>query len=145
MVRKKKEVKEMSDLGVYAAKFKTNHHSLEEFDNSLSFFRGKEEITTSPKITSFIDKLLTVLEPITENIQGRLSASMAISEHSIIDIIRERHSTEWQTYKEELIMLKLKLMQKKFTLTKKDFDILNDIADALDSECASLFRRMSER
>lgn len=135
----------MSDLGVYAAKFKVNNHSLEEFDSSLSFFRGKEEVVKTQKTTPAIKKLLTVIEPITENIQGRLSDSMAISEHSVIDIIKERHLREWQRYKEDLVALKTKLSTEKFALSKRDFDILNDIADALDSECASLFRRMSER
>jgi hypothetical protein len=142
-MRMKKEVMKMSDMGVYEAKFKVNNRSLEEFDNSLNFIK-KKEIVISSESSKRIEKLLIVIEPLVESIQGKLSTTTAISEHSILDIIRERHPTDWQIYKEELISLRTRLKGDKIHISDKDVELLNDVADALDSECADLFKRMSE-
>ena len=135
----------MGTLGIFASRFNVNTKSLEAFDEALRFLKKKEEIKKTPEVKEIIDKLLDVIEPILENIEGTLSESTAISERSVVDIIKERHDREWPTYRKKIKQLHAKLNSSKFKLSKNDFRLLNDIADALDAECGNLFRRMSER
>ena len=134
----------MGTLGIFASRFNLNTKSLKAFDEALRFFKKKEEIDKTPEVKANIDKLLDVIEPIVENIEGNLSESIAISERNVVDIIKERHHKEWSTYKEKIKQLHSKLNSDRFKLSESDFQLLNDIADALDAECGNLFRRMSE-
>ena len=135
----------MGDLGIFASKFSINSKSLKEFDDALHFIKGKNEITKTPEVAETIKKLLNVINPISESIKGTLSESTAINERNIVDIIKNRHERVWPTYKEDIQKLSSKLNSDKFQLSRNDFRLLNEIADALDAECANLFRRMSGR
>ena len=134
----------MGDLGNYASKYNINSKSLKEFDDALRFVKEKKEITKTPETADIIGKLLNVIDPIVESIKGDLSESTVINERSVAEIIRNRHNREWPTYRERIQKLRSKLASNRFTLSQSDFQLLNDIADALDAECANLFRRMSE-
>lgn len=135
----------MGNLGVFASRFNVNTKSLEAFDEALRFLKKKEKIRKTPEVKAIIDKLLDVIEPLLENIEGNLSESTAISERRVVDIMKDRHSREWPTYRKKIKQLHSKLDSNEFKLSESDFRLLNDIADALDAECANLFRRMSER
>lgn len=141
---KKKGVK-MSDLSIFASKFQLNSESLKEFDESLRFLKGKNEIIRTPEVENVISKLLIIINSISESISGEFSEATVISERDIIDILREWHNADWPTYKENILKLNSKLKANKFQLSKDDFKLLDDIGDALDAECQNLFRRMRER
>lgn len=134
----------MGDLDIYASKFNVNSKSLKEFDEALRFVKGKKEITKTLEVANNIRKLLNVINPILESMKGNLSESTAISERSVVEIIKNRHNKDWPIYRKRIRELHSKLNSDKFTLSESDFQLLNDIADALDAECASLFRRISE-
>ncbi len=70
---------------------------------------------------------------------------LVFNEGGVTDILKERHSRDWPTYKEKLLKLNNKLNSENPLLTVEDFQILEDIADAIDAECEILFQRMSER
>lgn len=135
----------ISNLGVLASKFNINNKSLKEFDESLRIMRGKKEIRKTGENVNVINKLLNVISPISDLIGGVLTESTNVSERRVIDIIKERHSRDWPEYREKILELNSKLKSNKFALSKNDFILMNDIADALDSECTNLFHRMSER
>lgn len=135
----------LSNLGVLASKFNINNKSLKEFDESLHNIRGKEALLRSKTDKESINKLLNVISPISDLISGKLSESTNVSESRLIDIIKERHGHDWPMYRDRILKLNLKLKSDKIELTKNDLNLMNDIADALDSECTNLFHRMSER
>jgi hypothetical protein len=135
----------MGDLDIYVSRFTINSKSLKEFDEALRFIRGKNEITKTPEVTNVISKLLNVINPIIESINGNLSESIAINERNIAEIIKSKRNREWPIYKENMRKLYSKLTSNSFRLSQSDFQLLNDIADALDAECANLFRRLSEK
>ena len=135
----------MGNLGVFVSRFNVNTKSLEAFDEALRFLKKKEKIKKIPEVKASIDKLLDVIDPLLESIEGNLSESTAISERRVVDIMKDRHSKEWPTYRKKIKRLHSKLNSSEFRLSESDFRLLNDIADALDAECANLFRRMSER
>jgi hypothetical protein len=134
----------MGTIGVYASRFNVNTKSLEAFDEAIRFF--KEKKTADPTETRImIGKLLDVLNPLVESIKGNLSESIAISERNVVDIVKGRNNRNWPMYKNRIQELHSKLDSTKLELSENDFKLLNDIADALDAECATLYRRMSER
>jgi hypothetical protein len=89
--------------------------------------------------------LLDVIELITESLDGNLSVATKISEGSVTDIIKERQSIHWATYRKKILQLKKELRSMAFELEEEDYNKLEDIADAIDAECQNLFQRMSER
>lgn len=133
----------MSDLSIYASKFSLNSKSLNNFDESISYFRKKDrQIETQETEKNAVEKLLSVLHPIAAIIQGKLSISMIINESNIVDTLKEWHSSDWPSYSEAILDLYTRLSGNTFELNNKDFQLLNDIADALEAECQKLFRRM---
>ncbi|RLE15099.1 hypothetical protein DRJ04_01135 [Candidatus Aerophobetes bacterium] len=134
----------MSNLGVIASKFNINSKSLREFDEALRFMKKEREIKRTSETVDVINRLLRVINPIADRIKEKLSESTVITERSVIDIIKERHSRDWPDYRENILKLESKLGYDKFQLSEVDFQILNDVADALDAECANLFHRMGK-
>lgn len=135
----------MSDLSIFASKLNLNSKSLKEFDESLRFFSNKHEIVKNNEVENEVGKLMSVIHPISETIRGEFSKTIEISERNIVEILQEWHSADWPTYKQNILDLDSKLSTSSFQLSKKDLQVLNDIADALDAECQKLFRRMRER
>ena len=140
----KREVTTVSEFGVFASRFAVNNRSLENFDLALNAFRKHDNSGLSDS-DKHICHLLEVLKPLSEVIQSRLSESISISERSVLRILKDRNSADWKTYKESIINLVKKLEEGDHELSKRETSILNDIGDALDSECAHLFRRIRER
>jgi len=136
------EMKSMSNLGIFASQFEVNSKTLKEFDDAIRSMRRKKE---PESLREERNCLLDVIELITESLDGNLSVATKISEGSVTDIIKERHSINWPTYRKKILQLKNKLRSIDFELEEEDFNILEDIADAIDAECQNLFQRMSER
>jgi hypothetical protein len=101
---------------------------------------GKNEIVETRETAEIIDKLLEVIDPISAAIKGT-SEPTAIDERNIIVILKNRHERKQPFYEE----LDSELKSNEFQLSQDKFQLLNDNADALDVECANLFRRMSGR
>lgn len=135
----------MGDLSIFASRFSINSKSLREFDEALRYFKDRKSVQRNLESKMAIDRLLTVIDPIVKSLGASIAESAAINERGVVKIIMNRHSKEWPIYKDRIEKLHGKLNSDKFSLTKKDFRLLNDIADALDSECAHLFRRISEK
>jgi hypothetical protein len=74
-----------------------------------------------------------------------LSETVDLDEKNIVETLQKRHIRNWQQYKEQIIQLNDKLTSGVTTITQNDFEILNDVADAIDTECANIFRRISGR
>lgn len=130
-------------MSMFASKFSSSSISLKEYDEVLRFFKKHKEVKTTPKIEAKIEKILRIITPVSEVIQGKLSDSTEIDENSVLNIIRQKHEKEWFSYKEIIVELNLKLQSERFELSKQDIDVLNDIGDALDVECGTLFKRLS--
>lgn len=132
----------MSKLGVFASRFEINSKTLKEFDEALQSIKKRTGGTQTREANK---RLLKVIEPITERLKGNLSTIVVFNEGGVTDILKERHNRDWPTYKEKLLKLNNKLNSENPLLTVEDFQILEDIADAIDAECEILFQRMSER
>jgi len=132
----------MGEMSVFASKFNTSSISLKDFDDALRYLK-KKDITKNPETEVKIEKILRVINPVSEVIQGKLSSSTEIDENSVLDIIRHKHEKDWFLYREKIVELNRKLLNGEFKLSGQEIDVLNDIGDALDVECGALFKRLS--
>jgi hypothetical protein len=135
----------MSDFGLLATRFNENTILLRKFDNALRYFKAKGRPVEQSRAVEQKENLLYVLRPVSETIKGLLSKSTILDEQKIVDILKRRRINDWQRYKEQIIQLTHKLSSSSVDLNREDFELLNDVADAIDIECASLFRRISGR
>jgi hypothetical protein len=92
-----------------------------------------------------LERLLSVLGPISESISHQFSDSLILDDHGVIEILHQRHSSDWQAYRSHLLQLIRKISASETPGSKDEWDVLNDVADALDAQCTQLFRRMSGR
>jgi hypothetical protein len=92
-----------------------------------------------------LEKMLAVLKPISEMLNGRLSNAMDFDEHEVLEILQSRHTEDWQAYKTRLLRLVEKLTARETDFVDEDFEALNDVADAVDTQCATLFKKISGR
>jgi len=135
----------MSNFGLFASKFHDSTNSLRQFDEALRYLKRPNILKESPETQVHIQRLLFVLRPIAETLNGRLSETVNFDERSIVEILHQRQMKDWQRSKELIIQLTDKLVSGELDISETDFKMLNDIADAIDTECANLFRRMSGR
>ena len=135
----------MSDFGLLASRFSENTILLRKFDEALRYFKEKEKPERKVGTSEQKENLLYVLRPVSETIEGLLSKSTVLDEQKIVDILKRRRITQWQRYKEQIVKLTSKISSENVPLSQEDFELLNDVADAIDIECASIFRRISGR
>lgn len=132
----------MSDFGIFASRLQISNESLEEFEDALTYLRHRSQSSSSDQDQEYVEKIQSVLNPITENLNGILSDSMLIEEKNMVEVLRRRQSKNWQEYKQQILQLSQKISSNQLLITQDDFVILNDIADAMEIECSKLFRRM---
>jgi hypothetical protein len=134
----------MTNFGVVVSRFRESTDSLRRFDQALMFF--KRNVNNNPQEREIeLEKMLAVLKPISEMLNGRLSNAMDFDEHEVLEILQSRHTEDWQGYKTRLLMLVEKLTARETDFVEEDFQALNDVADAVDAQCATLFKKISGR
>jgi len=134
----------MTDIGAFASEFHDNTSSLRRFNIALRFLKdskAEEDISR----TESLSIVLSMLEPISTTIAGRLSNSLRFDQGTVVQILRKRHERDWQNYSKRLVALALQLRGADPIIGPEEFELLNDVADAIDTQCAYLFRRISGR
>jgi hypothetical protein len=135
----------MTNLSSIAARFDTTSFYLREFGEAIQFLRKKGLQSDQEAVKNSLNKLLKVLEPIRQNFEGELSQSISIDEYSVIEILRQKHDRDWQQFKNRVSEMTLKISEGKTDLSVSEIDVLYEIADAVDMECAQLFKKISGR
>jgi len=135
----------MSDFGLFASRFRESTSSLKSFDEAIRYFRKTDVSRSSAKDRMQAQKLLFVLNPVATSLEGRLSESMNFDELNVVQILRQRRVRDWQRYSKDVVAIAERLRYGEVTLVRDDFEVLNDVADAVNTECSILFRRMSGR
>src|SRR2546426_4914547 len=134
----------MTSFGVAVSRFRECTDSLRRFNEALMFFKRKAR--NEPKESGIqLQKMLSTLRPISEVLNGRLPRAMDFDEQSVVDILRSRHTEDWQGYQARLLKLVEKIDARKTDFGVEEFETLNDVARAVDAQCATLFKRISGR
>ncbi|MHA1251867.1 MAG: hypothetical protein ACTSRP_17895 [Candidatus Helarchaeota archaeon] len=131
----------MGNLGIYFSRYKTNSDTLKKFDIAIQ--QIKKNIKDFPKET-IIKDILDVIEPISERIDGHFTTSTLLDDEGIINILKEKFHENWFQFIEKIHYLRKKLTLKDLNFTEDDFEVLENIADAIDIECENLFQKMRE-
>ena len=115
--------------------------TLEEFDKALfSFYKGKNK-TIKKQAAQF---LLKIIEQVYENSIGNLTTNTRLNDWSVTNLLHQRHDQNWTSYKNRIASTKHKLESENYILTDEELKVLEDIADAIDTECETLLKRMRE-
>ena len=61
------------------------------------------------------------------------------------EMLQQKHGQDWQRFKKTVLELTEELKRGKTNLAVEELTALDDIGDALEAECASLFNRISGR
>lgn len=135
----------MSNIGLLASRFELTQRSLESFDNAIAFMR-RGDLSNKSAISAALNALLGVLIPVTCAIKKELANPSDIDEMNVASILMKRTAqSDKASYKKALIGLTERLQQGDTQLTSADVHLLNDIGDALLSECAQYFQRIRSR
>lgn len=134
----------MSDLGLLSLKLNQTSIHLRQVNNAIDLLRKPSEKDNEKRKESSM-KLLQVLIPIKKILHGELSPSPTINEQSIVQILQQKHNKNWIDFRGQVTSIINRLEKSEFNLSLQDIDCLDDVADAIDAECARLFRRINGR
>jgi hypothetical protein len=135
----------MSDIGSFVSRFDDSTNILRRFDEALRYFKEPTAQNTPNTERDQIEKLSLVMKPLNDLLTGNLSQTISIDEQGILEILQRRHLNDWQEYQAKITDLTRRISARDTRITKTDFDVLDDVADAIDTQCARLFRRISGR
>jgi hypothetical protein len=134
----------LSDFGSIAARMNLTNKNLELFNNAIDRIRSSHAARKDEQQKTVSD-LLSVLKPLADNLSGKFSDSISLDESSVSEILRQKHNSNWQEFREDLVRLNDKLQDDKLPLLPKELVTLEEVADAMEAECAQLFNRISGR
>jgi len=135
----------MGEFGLLASRLNDNTNLLRKFDEALRYFKKTNAEKNPTEALGQAEKLLAVLKPVTIILNGHLSKSVELDDHNIVEMLQQRRLKDWQRYRNQIIHLTERITSRNFEMKKNDYQVLDDVADAIDMECANLFRRISGR
>ena len=133
----------MGSIGTVASKYCINTQSLNEFDQAFTLLSSQKKPAKGEDSVSAIRTILGILQPIEQSMSRKLSTNQNLDDYEIVNILHQRHTSNWQDYSSKVQGLIKRLEKFDISITSTDMSILNDIADALDVQCAHLLNRMS--
>ena len=94
-----------------------------------------------------IQSILDVLAPLSLHLRGMTHYALGVDGEEMSEFLRRRHREGWQGARDNILSVASRLERGggKIALSGGDLSILDDVSDALDSECASLFRETRRR
>jgi hypothetical protein len=139
------EVRAKSELGALASRFDSNSRSLREFDEALRTVRRQRKMKRTPETERTLEGIKKVVFPVAQSIENKLPESTDINENRVIDIVRKRHSHDWPSFRSGILNLDRAIRNPgDLDMSDEDIEILNELANALDAECNSIFQKMGE-
>ena len=131
----------MSDFGLLSVNLDKTSTHLREFNHAIDYLRKNSDVLGDDFLNA-VKNLLEVLVPLNKLVQGELPLSVTLDEESIVEILQQKHSDNWQLFKNLISTVTKKLEKQDVVLNSKDIECLDDVADALDTECSQLFMRL---
>ena len=92
--------------------------------------------------------LLAVLAPLGRHLRGKSYLVLGIDGEEMAEFLRLRHREGWPAVRDGILSVESRLEEGaggRVDISGGDVSILGDVSDALDNECASLFREMRRR
>lgn len=133
----------MSDMGVISTKLDCASKLLRPYVLAMEPIHLRGERTRQP---GEVKSLLGVLVPLDRHLRGVSYFSLGVNGRGMSDFLRRRHGVDWPDIRDSILSLTARLEKDcgegaaAVSLSDKDVSILDDVADALDNECESLYR-----
>ena len=133
----------MSDMGVISTKLNCASRLLRPYVLAMEPIHLRGERTRQP---GEVKSLLGVLVPLDRHLRGISYFSLGVNGSGMSDFLRRRHDGDWPGIRDGILSLTARLEKDggegatAVPLSDKDVSILDDVADALDNECESLYR-----
>ena len=135
----------MGDMGAIG----TNLHRASKLPGPyISALKAVESRGGSAERPGEAGSLLAVLAPLSRQLGGRAYFVLGIDGDGMSEFPRLRHRERWPGVMDGILAVKSRTeggAGGRVRLSCEDLSILVDVSDALDSECASLFREMRRR
>lgn len=139
----------MSDMGVISTKLHLATNLLEPYVSAMEPIHSRGGRAGRP---GEVRSLLDVLVPLDRHLRGVVHHSLGVNGRGMSEFLRLRHRDAWPNIRGGILSLTARLEKGggtdaagEVTFSDEDVSILDDIADALDNECESLFRETRRR
>lgn len=138
----------MSDMGVISTKLHCASKLLQPYVMAMEPILSRSEHTGRP---GEVKSLLDVLVPLDRHLRGIACYSLGVNGRGMSEFLRLRHRKDWPGIRGDILSLTARLEKgghagaAGVALSDNDMSLLDDVADALDNECASLFRETRRR
>lgn len=135
----------MSDLGAIGTNLHRATKLLEPYISALRDVKSRGGCVERPdEARSF----LAVLNPLSRHLRGKTYFVLGINGEDMSEFLRLRHRERWPSIKDGIISVESKLEEGaggRVDLFGEDVSILGYVSEALDNECASMFKEMRRR
>ena len=135
----------MSDMGVIGTNLHRASKLLDPYLLALEAIESRGGFVERPEEAG---SLLAVLAPMGRHLRGETYFVMGINAEKMSGFLRLRHRENWPSAKDGILSVETRLKEGaggRVDLSGEDLSILGDVSDALDNECASLFKEMRRR
>lgn len=134
----------MSDLGVITTNLYCATKLLKAYLLAMSAIKSRGGYVEGPDETQ---SLLDVLAPLSLHLRGVSYFALGVHCEEMSGFLRRRHREDWQGAIDGILSIASRLERGGggAALSAADLSILDDVSDALDNECASLYTEMRGR
>ena len=135
----------MSGMSVLATHLHCATRLLDPYISALEIIESRGGLVERPDEAK---SLLDVLVPLCHHFKGETYIVLGINGDDVSKLLRPRHREGWPRIRDGILSVKSRLEEGaggRVALSGEDMSILDDISDALDSVCESLFREMRRR
>ncbi len=135
----------MSDLGLFATQLAHVTRYAEELDDAVLQLKGiAMGRSDASKVKHAERTLKRVLSDLLANVDGDVSRQGIQFREETVQHLRTMHRTDWPSFIDTIKTVHAQLDEGS-CLSKSQLRCIEDIAQALDTECSHLFQRMQGR
>lgn len=134
----------MSDMGVIGTNLHRASKLLRAYSTATWAIRSRGgSVEQQDEVRSILD----VLAPLSLHLRGMDYYALGINGEEMSKFLRRRHREDWPSARDGILSVASRLEKgdNGVALSKGDLSILDDVSDALDRQCASLFRETRRR
>lgn len=134
----------MSDMGVIGTNLHCASRLLKAYLLATGAIRSRGGCAVRPDEAQ---SLLDVLAPLSLHLRGMTYYALGVHGEEMSGFLHRHHRENWPSARDSILSVTSRLEKGagKVVLSAEDLSILDDVSDALDGECASLFMETRRR
>lgn len=125
-------------MTLYSSRLNKNLKILKKYNSTLLNIR---KYNYKIKSNEDSEVILKILEPIVDKIKGKFSNNTTFDGEQVIIYLKRKYQN-WKKFIEDLRILKEHIKSETINIDYKMFEILDNIANAIQAEGGSVFRKI---